>query len=105
MNVTPNFYERLYNIYIKGTGSSVTGNWSQPVKQRKFQTEWVKQFPWVIYHPTDNIMHCKTCLNFPRLADPENNSFYKGSQLFHLNGLKVKQYKSCKIIKSLSTFD
>ena len=48
-------------------------------RDRKYQTSWERDFPWLIHDEEKNTMKCKICCSFPDIAD-------KSSSLFIGNG-------------------
>ena len=36
---------------------------------RKFQSTWLRDFPWLVHDSNKNEMRCKFCVEFPALAD------------------------------------
>ena len=48
-------------------------------RDRKYQTSWERDFPWLVHDEEKNTMKCKICCSFPEIAD-------KSSSLFIGNG-------------------
>ena len=57
-------------------------------KQRRYQTSWEKDFPWLEFEKEENKMRCKVCCGFPALADV-SSSLYIGTSGFTRTSLQA----------------
>ena len=44
-------------------------------RDRKYQTSWERDFPWLVHDEEKNTMKCKICCSFPEIADKSGSLF------------------------------
>ena len=70
----------------------------EKLQKREFIPTWAKEFPWIEYDKTKNMMFCKTCMKFSQLAD-KNSPFVSGTGTFRKDLIKThdrsKHHSQC----------
>ena len=52
-------------------------------RDRKYQTSWERDFPWLVHDEEKNTMKCKICCSFPEIADKSSSHFIGNGAFRH----------------------
>jgi hypothetical protein len=71
-------------------------------RERKYREEWGRDFTWLCYNADANIMYCRVCRDFPRLADSSSRFVMEtGNSSFRLHHIQSHD-QSCHHKASLA---
>ena len=57
-------------------------------RDRKYQTSWERDFPWLVHDEEKNTMKCKICCSFPEIAD-KSSSLFIGNGAFRRTSIQA----------------
>ena len=69
-------------------------------RDRKYQTSWERNFPWLVHDEEKNTMKCKICCSFPEIADNSSSLFIGNGAFRHTTiqaHAKSKTHFKCTI--------